>query len=50
MTRHYPPLSKRITNVVMLSLTGVCALMTVSVLFFILGYLVYYGGRSLRTC
>lgn len=48
-TRHpYPPLSKRITNVVMLSLTGVCALMTVSVLFFILGYLVYYGGRSLN--
>jgi phosphate transport system permease protein len=31
----------------MLSLTGVCAFMTVSVLFFILGYLVYYGGRSL---
>jgi phosphate transport system permease protein len=31
----------------MLSLTGVCAFMTVSVLFFILGYLVYYGGKSL---
>jgi phosphate transport system permease protein len=47
MRRRYPPLTKRITNVVMLSLTGVCAFMTVSVLFFILGYLVYYGGKSL---
>ena len=32
----------------MLSLTGVCALFTVSVLFFILGYLLWYGGRSLN--
>ena len=47
MRRRYPPLSKRITNVVMLTLTGVCAFLTVSVLFFILGYLLYYGGRSL---
>ncbi len=35
-------------NVVMLSLTGVCALFTVSVLFFILGYLLWYGGKSLN--
>lgn len=35
-------------NGVMLGLTGLCALATVSVLFFILGYLVYYGGRSLN--
>ena len=34
-------------NVVMLSLTGVCAAFTVSVLFFILGYLIYNGGKSL---
>src|ERR1700683_723784 len=34
-------------NVVMLSLTGVCVLITVSVLFFILGFLVYNGGRDL---
>jgi phosphate transport system permease protein len=47
MSKRYPPLSKQITNYVMLSLTGLCALTTVSVLFFILGYLVYYGGRSL---
>jgi phosphate transport system permease protein len=40
-------LSRKIVNVVMLSLTGVCAIFTVSVLFFILGYLVYNGGRSL---
>jgi phosphate transport system permease protein len=32
----------------MLTLTGVCALVAVSVLFFILGYLVYHGGRSLN--
>jgi phosphate transport system permease protein len=34
-------------NVVMLSLTGLCALLTVSALFFILGYLVYNGGKDL---
>ena len=34
-------------NVVMLSLTGLCALITVSVLFFILGYLVWNGGKDL---
>ncbi len=32
----------------MLSLTGLCALVAVFVLFFILGYLVYYGGKSLN--
>lgn len=44
----YPPLHKKITNVVMLSLTGLCALVTTSILFFILGYLVWHGGRSLN--
>jgi phosphate transport system permease protein len=34
-------------NVVMLSLTGLCALLTVSALFFILGYLIYNGGKDL---
>lgn len=33
-------------NAVMLSLTGACALVTVSVLIFILGYLVWNGGSS----
>ncbi len=37
---------RRITNAVMFGITGLCALVTISVLFFILGYLVYYGGRS----
>ncbi len=31
----------------MLTMTGVCALVAVSVLFFILGYLVYHGGASI---
>jgi phosphate transport system permease protein len=30
----------------MLTLTGVCAVLSVSLLFFILGYLIYHGGRS----
>jgi phosphate transport system permease protein len=34
-------------NVFMLSLTGLCALITVSALFFILGYLVWNGGKDL---
>jgi phosphate transport system permease protein len=34
-------------NFVMLSLTGLCALLTVSALFFILGYLIYNGGKDL---
>jgi phosphate transport system permease protein len=38
---------RKIVNGVMFGITGLCALVTISVLFFILGYLVYYGGRSL---
>ena len=38
---------RKTVNYVMLGLTGVCTLLTVSTLFLILGYLVYYGGRSL---
>jgi phosphate transport system permease protein len=38
---------RKIVNIVMLSLTGVCTLMTVSVLFFILGYLAWNGWRSI---
>ena len=34
-------------NVTMLSLTGLCALITVAALFFILGYLVWNGGKDL---
>lgn len=39
---------RKLVNAVMLSLTGLCALVAVSALLFILGYLVYYGGRSLN--
>src|SRR5256886_7982158 len=31
----------------MLTMTGLCALVSVSVLFLILGYLVYHGGTSI---
>src|SRR3974390_202427 len=34
-------------NAFMLSLTGLCAVITVSALFFILGYLVWNGGKDL---
>ncbi|MBI3669051.1 MAG: phosphate ABC transporter permease PstA [Acidobacteria bacterium] len=39
---------RKAVNAVMLTLTGVCALLAVSVLFFILGYLVWHGGRALN--
>ena len=39
---------RKTINVVMLSLTGVCALIAVSALFFILGYLVYHGGKDIN--
>jgi phosphate transport system permease protein len=38
---------RKITNICMFTLTGVCTLLAISVLFFILGYLVWQGGRSL---
>ncbi|HTT60341.1 MAG TPA: hypothetical protein VMG35_00820, partial [Bryobacteraceae bacterium] len=37
---------RKILSHVMLSLTGVCAVLAVSILFVILGYLVYDGWRS----
>jgi phosphate transport system permease protein len=37
---------RNLLNDVMLTLTGVCAFLTVSTLFLILGYLVYNGGKS----
>jgi len=39
---------RKAVNGVMLSLTGVCALLAVSILFLILGYLVWHGGRALN--
>ncbi|MBZ5619033.1 MAG: phosphate ABC transporter permease PstA [Acidobacteriia bacterium] len=38
---------RRTVNGVMLGLTGVFTVLTVSILFLILGYLLYYGSRSL---
>ena len=32
----------------MLTLTGLCALIAVGILFFILGYLVYHGGTAIN--
>jgi phosphate transport system permease protein len=37
---------RKAVNYVMLTSTGLCALVAVSVLFFILGYLLWYGWRS----
>lgn len=48
MSKSYPPRYKRAINITMLSLTGLCALLVVSVLFFILGYLIWNGARSLN--
>ncbi|MGD0201630.1 MAG: phosphate ABC transporter permease PstA [Bryobacteraceae bacterium] len=39
---------RKLVNALLFTLTGLCATVTVSVLFFILGYLVYHGGRSLN--
>lgn len=39
---------KHIINVVMLTLTGLCTVITIGVLFLILGYLVVHGATSLR--
>ena len=39
---------RKFVNVLMLSLTGLCALIAVSVLFFILGYLLYHGGSDVN--
>ncbi len=41
-------LRRRIVNVVMLGCTAVATVLTVSVLFFLLGFLVYKGGSSLN--
>src|SRR5437879_7982174 len=45
---NYRLMWRKAVNGVMLGLTGVCALLAVSVLFFILGYLVWHGGKALN--
>jgi phosphate transport system permease protein len=39
---------RKFISAFMLTMTGVCAAVSVSVLFFILGYLVYHGGTSIN--
>lgn len=39
---------RKIVSGFMLTMTGLCALVAVAVLFFILGYLVYHGGTSIN--
>jgi phosphate transport system permease protein len=39
---------RKLVNAVMFSLTGMCAIAAVTVLFWILGYLVWNGGKSLN--
>lgn len=38
---------RKSVNVIMLSLTGACTLVIISILFFILGYLVWNGGKDI---
>jgi phosphate transport system permease protein len=39
---------RKFVSIFMLTMTGVCAFIAVSVLFFILGYLVFHGGTSIN--
>src|SRR5260370_15261047 len=39
---------RKLVSGIMLTCTGACAFVAVSLLFFILGYLVYHGGRALN--
>ncbi len=39
---------RKLVNLVMFSITGLCAVFTVAILFFILGYLVWNGGRAVN--
>ena len=41
------PRQRNAINNLMICVTGLCALLTVSILFLILGYLLYHGGRAL---
>src|SRR5579875_2911935 len=39
---------RKVINAAMLSLSGICTVLVIGVLFFILGYLLWHGGRSLN--
>lgn len=47
MSASYPPLSRKVLNAVMLTLTGICTLLVVGVLIAILGYLLWKGASAL---
>jgi phosphate transport system permease protein len=40
--------TRKTTNAVMLALSGLCTILVIGVLFFILGYLLWHGGKSLN--
>lgn len=44
----YPPTSRKVVNVVMLTLTGLCTLLVITVLLTILGYLLWKGVHALN--
>lgn len=48
MRASYPPFRRRLMNMVMLSLTGVCTLIVVSALLAILAYLLWKGAHALN--
>jgi len=44
----YPPTSRKVVNAIMLTLTGLCTLLVLSVLLTILGYLLWKGAHALN--
>lgn len=48
MSKTYPSFSRRFKNYAMLTLTAVCTLLVVSVLFTILAYLLWHGAHALN--
>lgn len=45
---NYRRIWRKLVNAVMLSLSGLCALLAISVLFFVMGYLAWHGGKALN--
>jgi len=48
MSKKYPSFSRRFKNYLMFTLTGICTLLVVSVLFTILAYLLWHGAHALN--
>ena len=47
-TASYPPTSRKVVNAIMLTLTGLCTLLVLSVLLTILAYLLWKGAHALN--